>query len=144
MHLKVQVPLDFLIQVLLKFKRSKNASSTFFIHSYQKINTSQNFSRSNVWCVYYQLIILDFTLLPPLLSVRHNLVLDMKIIMKSMENLRVRREWQSILGNRSQFYFPASVEGRKLNFKIQKGRMLAGLIPVWDILHKKIEAEFEL
>ena len=32
------------------------------------------------------------TLLPPLLSAEHNLVLDMKIIMKSMENLRVRRE----------------------------------------------------
>ena len=63
--------------------------------------------------------------------------------MKSMENLRVRREWQSILGNQSRFCFPASVEGSKLNFKIKKGRMLAGLIPVWDILHKKIEAEFE-
>ena len=81
--------------------------------------------------------------MPPLLSAEHHLVLDMKIIMKSMENLRVRREWQSILGNRSKFCFPASVEGSKLNFKIQKGRMLAGLIPVWDILHKKIEAEFE-
>ena len=38
-----------------------------------------------------------------------------------MENLRVRREWQSILGNQSGFCFPASVEGSKLNFKIQKG-----------------------
>ena len=52
-------------------------------------------------------------------------------------------DWQSILGNQCKFCFPASVEGSKLNFKIQKGRMLVGLIPVWDILLKKIEEEFE-
>ena len=55
-HLNLQVLLDFLIQILSKFERSKHASRAFFIYSYQKINTSQNFSRANIWHVIISFI----------------------------------------------------------------------------------------
>ena len=55
-QLNLQVLLDFLIQILSKFERSKHTSRAFFIYSYQKINTSQNFSRANIWRVIISFI----------------------------------------------------------------------------------------
>ena len=81
--------------------------------------------------------------MPPLLSAEQHLVVDMKIVMQSMKNLQVQREWQSILGNQYKFCSSGSIKGSKLIVRIHKGRMLAVMITLWDILHKKIEVEFE-